>query len=273
MASQLVWAVTDGPDGDASLELPDDRFRALDLKSRHNGMFWCTTKASGCGEPLVLAAGPVVRPYFRHQRGSECTLIGSPAAAPAYEHLQYQRALQQWLAKQGHHAALEKRLGPDGRTDLHVVIDQLGHIIEVQLSPIGTSHVADDVRWVALDACRLTADGFYAPGIDEARELFDDERHRPNTAENHRRRRRSWPRPARRSASWSGRWVARPMSWRSRGNSRGTGREHPGVQGPRRDRHRAQTDGRGQGCRHLPTGALPPDQPPGRCRSRLRPGR
>ncbi len=205
------------------------------LRSRHNGMFWCTTQAHGCGDQLLLAAGPIVRPYFRHRAGSDCALIGQRAAGPAYEHLQYQLALQQWLAKQGHQAELEKRLGPDGRTDLHVVIDGVSHILEVQLSPIGTAQwksrdenyrrradhvtwlygpfaeaaaaselavrgfsltlrrgpevgvrdVADAVYWVALDACRLTTDGFFAPGIEEAKELFDGER-QSNAAESHR---------------------------------------------------------------------------------------
>ena len=39
---------------------------------------------------------------------------------------------------------------------------------------------------------------------------------------------------------WNAAWGARPTSWRSRGNSRGTGRERPCVQGPRRGRHRAR---------------------------------
>lgn len=143
-------------------------------------------------------------------------------AEPAYEHLRYQQALQDWLQAQGYHPTLEKQLGADGRTDLHVVVDEVSHAIEVQLSPlpaaawrlrderyrrhaqhvtwlygrsaeaasanelsvrglslalrpgpeIGVRDVDDHTQWVALLDCRLTADGFVVPGLqDLARDL------------------------------------------------------------------------------------------------------
>ena len=52
------------------------------------------------------------------------------------------------------------------------------------------------------------------------------------------------------------------MSWRSRGNSPGTGRERPRVQSPRGGRYRTTRHGRGTCGRHLPTGDLPAHHAP-----------
>lgn len=140
MATDLLWAATDGSDGVSAVALPADRMSALALRVNHGGQFWCTTQASGCGGVLILAAGEVRRPYFRHHPGATCSFIGREhAAGPAYEHLLYQQALQAWLAGQGYTAVLEKRLGQDGRTDLYVVVDAVSHALEVQLSPISTT--------------------------------------------------------------------------------------------------------------------------------------
>lgn len=135
---ELVHAVVDGPDGTHAVELSQVRAEALRLKSQHEGLFWCSTQARGCGSALVLAAGPVRAPYFRHHRGAECALAGDNAlAARSYLHLRYQRALVAWLNEQGLSATIEHHLGPDGRADLHVIVHGRRHTIEVQLSPLG----------------------------------------------------------------------------------------------------------------------------------------
>jgi competence CoiA-like predicted nuclease len=137
MAGDLLLAVSDGPAGADRVDMPADRHEAIRLRERHSNRFWCSTEASGCGGGLMIAAGPVLRPHFRHRRDARCSFIGSESkAGPAYEHLRYQRALLRWLESQGHLPVLEKTLGPDGRTDLHVVVDAVRHSIEVQLSPL-----------------------------------------------------------------------------------------------------------------------------------------
>lgn len=134
----LAHAVVDGPDGMHAVELSPVRAEALRLKALHEESFWCTTQAGGCGGALILAAGPVRIPYFRHHPGADCALAGDSArAARSYEHLHYQRALLAWLEAQGLSATMEHHLGPDGRADLHVVVHSRRHTIEVQLSPLG----------------------------------------------------------------------------------------------------------------------------------------
>lgn len=222
MAGDLVWAVTDGPSGTQAVDVPSDRWQAIRLREHHSGDFWCSTEASGCGGGLILAAGPVLIPHFRHRRDARCEFIGSESkAGPAYEHLRYQRALLRWLEAQGYSPALEKTLGPDGRTDLHVVVNSVRHSVEVQLSPlpsaawrerdakyrrhhehvtwlygpaaeaagatelgvrglsfalrpgpnVGVRDVDADTHWAELTECRLTPNGLYVPGLEEAREL------------------------------------------------------------------------------------------------------
>ena len=224
MSDGLQWAVTDGPGGTSAVELPDDRSEALAIKAAHKGQFWCSTEASGCGGLLILNAGAVVRPYFRHHVDAPCAFIGgSSKAGPAYEHLGYQRAVAEWLIEQGYTPTLEKALGEDGRTDVHVIVDQVSHAIEIQLSPLSLEHwtkrdagyrrrvrhvtwlygsaaeaasaselsqrglslalrpgpdigvrdVDDQTLWVPLSSCHLSADGFHAPGVDQARALHD----------------------------------------------------------------------------------------------------
>lgn len=52
---------------------------------------------------LIVAAGPVLRPHYRHKDGMDgCALADDGARAErSYEHLRYQRALLAWLADQG----------------------------------------------------------------------------------------------------------------------------------------------------------------------------
>jgi competence CoiA-like predicted nuclease len=115
--SDLVWAVTDGPDGLNAVSMPEDRYEALALKATHSELFWCGTAARGCGARLIVAAGPKNRPHFRHHVGSGCRFIDQPyRAGAAYEHLQYQRSLQRWLEEQGYRPTLERHLREDGRT-------------------------------------------------------------------------------------------------------------------------------------------------------------
>jgi hypothetical protein len=137
---KLVHAVVDGPDGTDAVELSPVRAEALALKKLHEESFWCSTQAGGCGGALVLAAGQIRVPYFRHRGGVDCALGGDSArAARSYEHLRYQRALLAWLEAQGLSATIEHDLGPDGRADLHVIVGARRHSIEVQLSPIGVN--------------------------------------------------------------------------------------------------------------------------------------
>jgi hypothetical protein len=143
----LVHAVVDGPDGTHAVELPSVRADALRIKLAHRESFWCSRQAGGCGGGLVLAAGPVRVPYFRHRSGADCALAKDGArAARSYEHLHFQRALLAWLEAQGLHATTEYYLGPDGRADLHVLVRSRRHTIEVQLSPLGIN------EWAARDA-------------------------------------------------------------------------------------------------------------------------
>lgn len=135
---ELAHAVVNGPDGTHAVELSSVRAEALRLKSLHRGAFWCGIQAGGCGGALVVAAGPIRVPYFRHQPGAQCALAGDSArAALSYKHLHYQHVLVAWLEKQGLSATTEYHLGPDGRADLHVIVRTRRHTIEVQLSPIG----------------------------------------------------------------------------------------------------------------------------------------
>ena len=164
----LAHAVVDGPDGAHAVELSSVRKEALRLKALHEGRFWCSTQAGGCGGALVLAAGQLRVPYFRHKPGADCALAGDNArAARSYEHLHYQRALLAWLEAQGLSATIERHLGPDGRADLHVVVGSRRHTIEVQLSPLGLNEwrrrdegyrrQVDHVTWLYGAAAETTA--------------------------------------------------------------------------------------------------------------------
>ncbi|HEX2074882.1 MAG TPA: competence protein CoiA family protein [Geodermatophilus sp.] len=247
MAGELLWAVTDGPAGTNAVGLPEDRVDARRLGLHYGGEFWCSRGAGGCGGRLHLRAGGRLRPYFRHHGDVPCPFLGREAdVGRAYEHLRYQRAVEAWIAGQGYRARLEKVPAEDGRTDLHLVVDDVGHAVVVQLSPlpdiawrerddryrthvrhvtwlygpaaeaaaatevavrgvafalrrqgvglvVGVRDVDDHTRWVRLAACRLTADGFAAPGSGEARAL-----HARRTAERQQAARRVAHQAARR---------------------------------------------------------------------------
>lgn len=136
----LAHAAVDGPDGIHAVVLPANRAEALQVKRRHDERFWCSTQAGGCGGNLLVAAGSIRVPYFRHRPGAGCALAADSArAARSYAHLDYQRALMAWLAGLGLQATIEHHLGEDGRADLHVVVHERRHTIEVQLSPIADS--------------------------------------------------------------------------------------------------------------------------------------
>ncbi|SDN80244.1 hypothetical protein [Geodermatophilus sp. DSM 45219] len=222
MSSELRWAVTDGPAGTSPVVLPEEAAAARALGSHHGSGFWCSREAGGCGGRLALDGA---RPRFRHGGDARCRFTGRGSdAAPAYEHLRYQRAVAAWLTGQGHRPRMEKVPDAGCRTGLHVAVDEVGQAVEVQLSAlpdtswrarddrlrqrfrhvtwlygpaaevagdtevavrgvayavrrhntgllVGVRDVAGGTRWVRLGACRLTADGFAAPGAAEARAL------------------------------------------------------------------------------------------------------
>ena len=222
---ELRWAVTDGPAGTAAVTLPEEAAAAPAPGFPHGTGFWCSREAGGCGGRLVLDVRDGTRPLFRHPADARCAFTGRESdAGPAYEHLRYQRAVVAWLTGQGHRPRPEKVPDAGGRTGLHVVVDDVGHAIEVQLAPlpdtawrarddhlrrryrhvtwlygpaaeaagdtevavrgvayavrrhntgllVGVRDVAGGTRWVRLAACRLTVDGFAAPGTAEARAL------------------------------------------------------------------------------------------------------
>jgi hypothetical protein len=163
VTTDLVWAVVDGPTGHQAVGMPADRAAAQRLKLQHNERFWCGLQAAGCGSRLFVIAGEQRRPHFRHEQHAACRFIDRPGAAVhAYEHLRYQEALQAWLRDQGHQPRLEKYLASDGRTDLHVIIDAVAHIIEVQLSPLGVGHWQERDRRYHRHAEHVT--WVYGPG-------------------------------------------------------------------------------------------------------------
>lgn len=134
----LRHAVTDGPHGTAAVALPTIRVAALSMKAAYGHAFWCSRAIGGCGAMLLVAAGAVRIPHFRHKPGErgDCILERDPLAAEAsYRHLALQRALVAWIEAQGHDPRMEYALG-GGRADVHVVIDGRRQSLEVQLSPI-----------------------------------------------------------------------------------------------------------------------------------------
>jgi hypothetical protein len=218
VASELRWAVTDGPEGTHAVVLPADAAGAGQLVTHYRGRFWCSTRAGGCGERLVAGAAG-----FRHAAVDAWCRFAEADAGPAYEHLRYEPALTAWLAGLGYRPRPRTLQTPDGAVDLQLVVDELDAVLEVQLSPlsdvawrerddadraqhrhvtwlygpgaeqgavteaavrgtslelrrqnrgliVGVRDVDDRVRWVGLTVCRLTADGFDAPGVEQARE-------------------------------------------------------------------------------------------------------
>ena len=73
MASELLWAVTGGPNGIQAVAPPEDRLEALAIRAGHDGHFWCTTGANGCGGPSILNAGQLVRPVLPHVCPTRCS--------------------------------------------------------------------------------------------------------------------------------------------------------------------------------------------------------
>jgi hypothetical protein len=141
VADELVWAVTDGPEGTHAVLLPEDGAEARRLAVHHRGRFWCAREAGGCGERLVLLADDG-RPAFRHRGEAPCALAGhGPRAGRGYEHLRFQPGLTAWLAGQGHRPRVEKVIRRDGGIDLHVVVADVGAALELQLAPLS------DVAW------------------------------------------------------------------------------------------------------------------------------
>jgi hypothetical protein len=143
VSRELLWAVTDGPAGTNVVRLPEDRSGARRLGA-HRGGFWCSGAAGGCGGRLVLHAADGARPSFHHHHhhhpddgDAHCRYTDRPWEAECgYQHLRYQRALTAWLAAQGHRPMVRPVRGRDGSTDLHVVVADVSHALEVQLTPL-----------------------------------------------------------------------------------------------------------------------------------------
>lgn len=148
MEDHLCHAVVDGPDGHHAVALPNTRASALLMKLRHGRRFWCSRKVGGCGAPLIVAAGPILHPHFRHPPGcaNSCAFGRDPdRAKAAYTHLAIQLALVGWLDRQGFSSRIEHVFKDGGRADLHVVIGEDAQTIEVQLSPM------TEAEWVRRD--------------------------------------------------------------------------------------------------------------------------
>lgn len=159
----LRHAVTDGPDGTAAVALPTIRAAALRMKAAYGHAFWCSRAIGGCGAMLLVAAGAVRIPHFRHkprERG-DCILEREPLSAETnYRHLALQRALVAWIKAQGHDPRIEYPLA-GGRADVHVVVDGRRQSLEVQLSPI------TDTEW-------RRRDELYRAQITDVTWLFGD---------------------------------------------------------------------------------------------------
>jgi hypothetical protein len=171
MEQHLCHAVVDGPDGHLAVALPSAQASALLMKLRHNRHFWCSRSVGGCGAPLIVAAGPILRPHFRHPPGSagSCALGRDPDRAKAnYTHLAIQLALVGWLDGQGFASRIEHIFNDGGRADLHVIVGDQAQTIEVQLSPM------PETEWVRRDALYRSqvsvVTWLYGPDA-EAREL------------------------------------------------------------------------------------------------------
>ena len=118
------------------------------MKVRHGRRFWCSRTVGGCGAPLIVVAGPIRRPHFRHPPGSAnlCAFGRDPdRAKAAYAHLAIQLALVGWLDRQGFASRIEHVFKDGGRADLHVVVGDDAQTIEVQLSPMS------EAEWVRRD--------------------------------------------------------------------------------------------------------------------------
>ncbi len=162
MVDELRLAVRNDADGDRVFRLSADRAGALRSKDelRSQGThLWCSRQAGGCGGRLQINAGEVVRPYLKHTTGAgSCALAADITRAEhGYEHLLVQHTLRSWLEDQGLSVVLEKTIH-GGRVDLLVRIEELTHVLEVQLTPISNErwqardavyrHAAHDVTWL-----------------------------------------------------------------------------------------------------------------------------
>lgn len=117
---------------------PRTQADAIPLK-RHS--FYCSRLAGGCGDLLILAAGPVRVPHFRHLPKSSCALRNGDLARDSYTHLAIQRALMKWInAVPGFSCSMEKRV-EGGRTDLYVIGPGTRVSLEVQRSNINRTEV------------------------------------------------------------------------------------------------------------------------------------
>jgi hypothetical protein len=158
----LTWAVTDGPDGTAAVELPGDDDAARLLEEQARGGFWCAREAGGCGGRLAVAHGP--RPAFRHPAGVPCPFRRrGDAAGAAYDNLRYRRPLTAWLTAQGHRPRVLRTPGRGGHPGLHVVVAGAG-VLEVQLAPLSDTDWRERDDRLHREAAQVT--WLYGPDAD-----------------------------------------------------------------------------------------------------------
>lgn len=130
----VTFAVLGDPAGDHVVEAPDTQQEMLELsrEARAKGLaFYCSTGAGGCGEPIIVVAGAVRRPHFRHHPGTVCTVSDYTAFADRCTHRLIQNELVRWLQSQGFRSKAEQYLDRRSRVD---VFCEPGAVIEVQLS-------------------------------------------------------------------------------------------------------------------------------------------
>jgi hypothetical protein len=163
------YAVIGDPAASRLIALPDERDGAREIKRRYDrrapgvGGFFCPRTLGGCGGELIVAAGEVNVPHFRHVRKQP---VGAPCQDPTFErsqdHFRVQQLLASHLESLGYEVTLEYRHENATRSD---VLIQGGNLagtslgIEVQVSPQTRArtedrHVrylegADAVQWIA----------------------------------------------------------------------------------------------------------------------------
>ncbi|MEX5265896.1 hypothetical protein RF640_17915 [Kocuria sp. CPCC 205231] len=151
------------------IALPVEREGALEFKRRYDrravgvGGFYCPRALGGCGGELIVAAGKVNVPHFRHLRkrpaGASCE---DPDFERNQDHIRVQQLLASHLGSLGYEASLEYRHENATRSDVLIQGGDLAGIslgIEVQISPQTRERTearharylegADAVQWIA----------------------------------------------------------------------------------------------------------------------------
>lgn len=168
---QNRYAVIGDPTATRLHAVPFNREQARELKRRHDrraagvGGFYCPLVLGGCGGALIVAAGTVNTPHFRHTQDRPPT---APCRASDFEgnqdHIRIQQLLGDHLVFLGYEVSLEYRHENHTRSDLLFRGGDLGGTvrgIEVQLSPQTRERTeerharyvegAEAMQWVAHD--------------------------------------------------------------------------------------------------------------------------